>query len=106
MYRNEISEIAYGLVSIYKFNEPYIFLFNSGPFNKLLDCFITIKIDIDKCKGCVLCVEVCPHALIVQSKEINDQGYQYVVLMDPEEKCNGCTVCAVMCPDMCIEVFK
>ncbi len=66
----------------------------------------TIKIDIEKCKGCVLCVEVCPHVLIEQGKEINDQGYQYVVLVDPEETCNGCTVCAVMCPDMCIEVFK
>lgn len=65
-----------------------------------------IKIDMDKCKGCVLCVEVCPHALIKQGKDINNQGYQYVVLVDPEEQCNGCTVCAVMCPDMCIEVFK
>jgi 2-oxoglutarate ferredoxin oxidoreductase subunit delta len=66
----------------------------------------TIKIDEMKCKGCVLCVEVCPKSIIHQGKAINDQGYQYVVLEDPDGQCNGCTVCGVVCPDMCIEVFK
>ncbi|MDF1536384.1 MAG: 4Fe-4S dicluster domain-containing protein [bacterium] len=66
----------------------------------------TIKIDEIKCKGCVLCVEVCPHVLIRQKKAINDQGYQYVILDDPDGRCTGCTVCGVVCPDMCIEVFK
>jgi len=54
----------------------------------------------------VLCVEVCPHQLVRQEKAINDQGYQYVVLDDPDGKCTGCTVCAIVCPDMCIEVYK
>jgi 2-oxoglutarate ferredoxin oxidoreductase subunit delta len=66
----------------------------------------TIKIDGDRCKGCLLCAEVCPHGLIRQEKNINDQGYQYVTLDDPGRKCTGCTVCAVVCPDMCIEVYK
>jgi 2-oxoglutarate ferredoxin oxidoreductase subunit delta len=66
----------------------------------------SIKIDKKICKGCVLCVEVCPHRLIKQEKKINDQGYQYVVLDDPDGKCTGCTVCAVVCPDMCIEVYR
>ncbi|UCF30438.1 MAG: 4Fe-4S dicluster domain-containing protein [bacterium] len=66
----------------------------------------TIKIERDKCKGCVLCVDVCPYGLICQEKAINDQGYQYVVLEDPDGRCTGCTLCAVVCPDICIEVFK
>ena len=66
----------------------------------------TIKINENKCKGCKLCVEVCPHQLVRQEKAINDQGYQYVALADPEGKCTGCTVCAIVCPDMCIEVYK
>lgn len=66
----------------------------------------TIKIDENICKGCGLCLEVCPHRLIRQEKKINDQGYQYVVLDDPDGKCTGCTVCAVICPDICIEVYK
>jgi 2-oxoglutarate ferredoxin oxidoreductase subunit delta len=66
----------------------------------------TIEIDKDKCKGCVLCVDVCPYGLIRQERLINDQGYQYVLLDDPEGRCNGCTLCAIVCPDMCIEVYK
>ncbi|NOY87715.1 MAG: 4Fe-4S dicluster domain-containing protein [Deltaproteobacteria bacterium] len=66
----------------------------------------TIKVSEAGCKGCILCVDVCPHGLIRQGKSINDQGYQFVLLEDPEEKCTGCTLCAVMCPDICIEVYK
>lgn len=66
----------------------------------------TIKIDEVKCKGCILCIDVCPKSIIRQGKAINDQGYQYVVLDDPDGECTGCTVCGVVCPDMCIEVFK
>jgi 2-oxoglutarate ferredoxin oxidoreductase subunit delta len=65
-----------------------------------------IVIDQKKCKGCVLCVDACPKAIIVQGRELNDAGYQFVVCDDPEKKCNACTLCAVMCPDMCIEVYR
>jgi len=69
-----------------------------------------IVIDQKRCKGCVLCVDACPRSLIAQGKELNDQGYQFVVFTDPEgpgeKRCNSCTLCAVMCPDMCIEVFR
>ncbi len=65
-----------------------------------------IVIDQKKCKGCVLCIDACPKHLISQAREMNDQGYQYAVCIDPEGKCNACTLCAVTCPDMCIEVFR
>jgi len=51
-------------------------------------------------------VEVCPHRLIRRERAINDQGYQYVILDDPDGRCTGCTVCAIVCPDVCIEVYK
>ena len=66
----------------------------------------TIKIESEKCKGCSLCIDVCPYELIRQERTINHQGYQYVVFDDPEEQCTGCTLCALMCPDICIEVYK
>lgn len=66
----------------------------------------TINVDTEKCKGCILCIDVCPHELIRQERSINRQGYQYVILDDPEGRCTGCTLCALMCPDICIEVFK
>ena len=64
-----------------------------------------IKIDRDKCKGCMLCVSACPNKLIIQSKNLNKRGVQVVEIKDAD-KCTGCAMCAIMCPDMCIEVWK
>ena len=64
-----------------------------------------IEINSDTCKGCELCVGVCPHNLIAMSQEINKKGVNYAVYTEKNE-CTGCTLCAVMCPDLCIEVFK
>jgi 2-oxoglutarate ferredoxin oxidoreductase subunit delta len=78
------------------------------PNNRMETRFYRMPIVIDrkKCKGCALCVDACPKAIIVQGRELNDAGYQFVVCDDPEKKCNACTLCAVMCPDMCIEVYR
>jgi 2-oxoglutarate ferredoxin oxidoreductase subunit delta len=63
-----------------------------------------ITIDSELCKGCGLCVDVCPKKSIVISKASNKSGYF------PAEFCqNGCTACAacaVMCPEAAIEVTK
>lgn len=55
------------------------------------------------CKGCGLCVLVCPHDNIRISKELNDKGHTFAVLVDPE-KCTHCALCGRMCPDMAIEI--
>ena len=65
-----------------------------------------IKIDKDKCKGCMLCVSVCTRELIVRSKKLNKRGIHCVEFIDEKHACTGCTMCAVICPDMCIEVYK
>jgi len=64
-----------------------------------------IKINKDKCKGCMLCVAVCPRALIVRSENLNKKGIYYIEVRD-QKKCIGCGVCAIMCPDVCIEVYR
>jgi 2-oxoglutarate ferredoxin oxidoreductase subunit delta len=56
-----------------------------------------------RCKGCGLCVLVCPHDNIRISKELNDKGHTFAVLVDPE-KCTHCALCGRMCPDMAIEI--
>lgn len=63
------------------------------------------KIDIDKCKGCELCIITCPKKLIVKSKKINSIGYEYVKQVNAE-KCTACGLCYMMCPDAIIEVYK
>lgn len=64
-----------------------------------------IVIDKERCKGCGLCIEACPHRLIGLGDFFNNQGYHPAVFKD-SEKCKGCALCALMCPDIAIEVYK
>jgi 2-oxoglutarate ferredoxin oxidoreductase subunit delta len=64
-----------------------------------------ILIDSDRCKGCGLCVDYCPRAVLEPSKRINRLGYHPVEAAHPE-KCTGCQACVVMCPDAAIELFR
>lgn len=64
-----------------------------------------IKIDRDKCKGCMLCVEFCPKKIIFKSKKLNKRGV-YTVEIQNLNECSGCAMCAIICPDVCIEVYR
>ena len=66
-----------------------------------------IKINKNKCKGCMLCISTCPHGLIAKSKELNKRGVHCVEFKAEHNKgCTGCSMCAIICPDVCIEVYK
>ena len=62
-------------------------------------------IDIEKCKGCLLCTQACPQKILAQRKELNQKGYYPVEITD-ESNCIGCAMCAIMCPDCVIQVEK
>ena len=64
-----------------------------------------ITIDKDKCKGCLLCISVCPKGLISVDEKLNRKGVKPVKYEESDE-CVGCMMCAVICPDCCIEVYK
>ncbi|WP_329887550.1 4Fe-4S binding protein [Pseudoramibacter sp. HA2172] len=55
------------------------------------------KADTDLCKGCRLCVGVCPVKAIEPLIEVNKKGYE-IIRID-EKVCIGCGQCYVMCPD-------
>ena len=61
-------------------------------------------IDIQKCKGCELCTTACSEHAISMSKNINNLGYRYAVVID--DMCTGCTNCALVCPDGVIKVYR
>ena len=64
-----------------------------------------ITINRDKCKGCLLCVSVCPKGSIQQETTLNKKGVKPVEFKEGST-CAGCSMCAIICPDVCIEVFK
>ena len=64
----------------------------------------TVKIDVQTCKGCELCVAACPQESLKMSKEINAIGYHYAVLV--QDNCTGCVNCALVCPDAVITVYR
>ena len=64
-----------------------------------------IVIDFERCKGCELCVSVCPKKILALHKtKFNAKGYHPAGVTDPDS-CIGCGNCAVMCPDGVISVF-
>ena len=65
-----------------------------------------IVIDSERCKGCALCVGVCPRDVIHMSDAFNTRGYHPAQLVDPPQACTGCAVCALICPDVAITVYR
>ncbi|MCL1938299.1 MAG: 4Fe-4S dicluster domain-containing protein [Candidatus Azobacteroides sp.] len=65
----------------------------------------TVVIDSGRCKGCNLCVIACPWDVLILGKEVNNKGYNYVQMVQPDE-CIGCANCGYVCPDGCITVYK
>ena len=63
-----------------------------------------IIIDAERCKGCMLCVAVCPKGCIVTSKKSNKNGYFPAESSNID--CTGCAACAIICPDAAIVVFR
>ena len=64
-----------------------------------------IVIDAERCKGCQLCLTVCPHNCIKISDKLNSKGYLPAEFTRPDA-CTGCTSCAIICPDVAIEVYR
>jgi 2-oxoglutarate ferredoxin oxidoreductase subunit delta len=65
----------------------------------------SIVIDIDRCKGCEICMVTCPTGTIKMSDQVNHKGYFYAWPANPG-LCIGCANCAVVCPDGVITVYK
>lgn len=64
-----------------------------------------IVVNIEKCKGCEVCIPACPTSVINITKEVNGKGYHFAYMEKPDE-CTGCMNCAIVCPDGVITVYR
>ena len=64
-----------------------------------------IEINQELCKGCQICMPLCPKDLISASNKLNANNYLPVVFNDNGE-CTGCAICALVCPEVAIEVYR
>ena len=60
--------------------------------------------DEEKCKGCGLCVTVCPKKILELDKDkINKKGYNPAGIKNLD-LCILCTQCAIICPHVAIKI--
>ena len=64
-----------------------------------------IVVDVERCKGCGVCISACPCNVLEFSSQVNGKGYQYAVMAQPDA-CTGCASCGLICPDSCIVVYR
>jgi len=67
-----------------------------------------VTFNSNRCKGCELCVSVCPVKIIeLDRSTTNLKGYNPAHISEAnKEKCIGCAQCGLMCPDSVITVER
>lgn len=63
----------------------------------------TVVIDVERCKGCELCISACRPGVLTMSGAVNQVGYRYPELVPG---CTACRACHAVCPDFVFEVYK
>ncbi len=57
----------------------------------------------DRCKGCRICVELCPRDVLEISTAQNTKGYHFPqIKMGKEHSCVHCEFCTMVCPEFAI----
>jgi len=64
-----------------------------------------VQINKDACKGCGICIAMCPVKILEFSDELNKRGVHFPEVTD-ESKCTRCENCMIYCPDFAMVVIK
>jgi 2-oxoglutarate ferredoxin oxidoreductase subunit delta len=64
-----------------------------------------ILIDERYCKGCYLCIQVCPQKVLARGEIRSRAGYPMPQVADIE-KCSTCLLCEMTCPDLSLTVVR
>ncbi len=64
-----------------------------------------LRIAAEHCKGCGLCVAICPSAVLALDLDtVNGLGHHPIRLLDAA-RCTSCAFCARVCPDAVFTVI-
>ncbi len=55
----------------------------------------------DLCKGCGICIDLCPMKILKKSTRMTKKGVFAPEVVDPT-KCTACKICQYYCPDLAI----
>jgi 2-oxoglutarate ferredoxin oxidoreductase subunit delta len=64
-----------------------------------------VRVLSEYCKGCGLCVSVCPVEALELSDALNALAV-YPPRHRADVRCTGCLACALICPDAAIEIIE
>ena len=65
-----------------------------------------VVIKKDRCKGCEMCISVCPKGILeLDDESVNNSGY-HAIKVTNEEECIACASCGLICPDGAINIYK
>ena len=64
-----------------------------------------IQIDSQFCKGCGLCIQVCPRKVLGKGDRRNRAGYSLPQIL-ALENCGVCLLCEMTCPDLALTVVE
>ena len=64
-----------------------------------------ILLDSNCCKGCDICIAICPRQIFVKSKKRNNLGTS-IPDVTHKDQCTECRLCEKMCPDGAISVER
>ena len=64
-----------------------------------------IVIDPKLCKGCHICIEMCPQSVLAKSKDVDNLGFYLPELINLDA-CTVCRICELECPDFAIKVVE
>ncbi len=64
-----------------------------------------IHVNKDYCKGCKICVALCPRDAIEMSPDLTDKGVHAPRIKDLD-RCTACRLCELHCPDFAIAIER
>ena len=64
-----------------------------------------VAIDLVYCKGCGLCIAVCPKKILRRGATLSPRSVHATESLTPDE-CTGCLQCVLMCPDAAITIVE